>query len=171
MDTMATSLADVDHPQLIVSQSEKLKALLDVVVGKSQMATNPDACIDYLDITGILNELLDEARLYSILTHQQLGLREQDVRNLANRIQTVEEVVADGYAWTTSSANAVSRKRARSTASYAETTGYPKRQKQIVERNDTVEHDHLNMQPSNSCSSIDTADAPEPYWWTMPFCD
>lgn len=171
MDIMATSQADFDHPQFFVSQSERLKALLDVVVDESQMATNPDACINYLDITGILNELLDEARRYSVLTHQQLGLRERDVRNLANMIQTVEEVVADGYACTTSSAKAVSRKRARSSASYAEPTGYPKRQKEMVERNDTAEHDHSNMQPSNSCSSIDTADALEPYWWTMPCCD
>ena len=135
------------------------------------MESDPEACIAYLELTGILTELLDEARIYSILTPQELALRVRDARDLANKIGIVEGVLADRYAPATSSAKAVSRKRSRSSASYAETTGYPKRPKQVVERNDAFEHDHLNIQYSNSSSSIDTADAPEPYWWTMPFCD
>ena len=61
-----------EHPKYFIEQSEKLSALLNAVVVESNDATDPEACIDYLEITEILVELLDQSQYFSILSNEQL---------------------------------------------------------------------------------------------------
>lgn len=152
---------EFQHPLFFIAQSENLTALLDVVVHESESATNPDALIDYLELTSILTSLLEEARLFATLTEDDLHGRQQHVRNFLDRIQTVKDAVGDWDARTKVSMP-TSRKRARSIDFEEATTVALKRRR---------ESDAEDGVPVPSVlPSIETSPTPMA-WWTEPFCD
>lgn len=159
---------NIQHPSHFIAQGENLTALLSVVVHESESATNPDALIDYLELTSILTDLLEEARLFATFTVDQLQLRESHVRSFLDKIETVQHAVGDWNARTKVSMPA-SRKRARTTDLDEATVVALKR------RRESDAEDHI---PDGFCSfpipsilpSIEESPTPMP-WWNEPFCD
>lgn len=177
---MATNLdlGNFEHPQFFIKQSEKLSALLDAVVAESNAATNPDACIDYLEITEILVELLDQSQYFSVLSHAQLQGNWKEVQSLMGKVQTIQEAVAD---WdtrvkrdVTASTDDVattmtgSRKRTRSLGSEIEMLEASKRRRESEYT--LVGDTDVETGPTQEVvyPSIERAPAA---WWTEPYYD
>lgn len=161
--------ASMQHPELFISQGEKLTALLDVVVHESKFATNPDALIDYLELTGILTELLEEAQFFATLTAQELRSRDTLVRKHLDKIQTVQDAVGDWDARTKVSMPA-SRKRARSMDLEEATMFALKRRRESEGEYDLASNGLADVPVPNILPSIEESPTPTP-WWTEPFCD
>lgn len=166
------------HPQFFVSQSERMSALLDAVVAESATATDPDACIDYLELTEILVELLDQAQYFSVLSLEQVQARWNEVERLMSKTRTIQDAVADWETRTSlkvgtvstdaDAVAAVSRKRARSMDSDVDSIDVYKRR-----RDDEFEHqpemDHVLDIVQEPTSPLKVE--PPTYWWTEPFYD
>ena len=154
---------DFQYPAFFITQTEKLATLLTAIVYESKTTTNPDALVDYLELTGILTDLLDQARLFSVLTTEQLQLRGEEVRKYVDKIRTVENAVGDWNVRTKMS-EPTSRKRARS---LEETTGAFKRR-----RPSRSEHDigaDASISPVVSIlPSVEKSPTP---WWMQPYYD
>lgn len=88
-------LLDMDDPKIFATQSQRLSALLDAVVEESGSATDPDACVDYLELTEILADLLNQSQLLSVLSPDQLGDRRQEVKTFVGKIETIQDAIAD----------------------------------------------------------------------------
>ena len=150
----------------------RLNALLNVVVHESRFATNPDALVDYLELTEILTNLLDEARLYGVLAPEELQLREQEVLRYVDKVRTVQDAVGDWDARTKLSVPVsvpVSRKRARSDGSMADDTMNAfKRQRESGSGLDFVGNSAV---PSPVPSILPTIEESPTPWWMEPFCD
>ena len=86
---------NLQHPQFFVSHTEKLSALLLVVSAEASVMSDPEALCDYLELTEILASLLEEAQLCSILSADDIRAREHQVLSFLDKIQTVQEAVAD----------------------------------------------------------------------------
>lgn len=164
----ADNQTDFQHPQFFITQGEKLTTLLNVVVYESNSATNPDALVDYLELTGILTDLLDEARLYGMLTAEELESRKQEVRKYVDKIRTVQEAVGDWDVRTKMSMPA-SRKRARSVDLVEETMGAFKRRRETESERDIVADACISSPVVSFLPSIEKS--PTPCWWTEPFYD
>ena len=169
---------DFQHPQFFISQSERLSALLDAVVAESATATDPDACIDYLELTEILVELLNQAQYFSVLSLDQVENRWKEVESLMSKTRTIRDAVADWETRTNVKTGPVavdadtpivaSRKRARSMDSDMGSEDAYKRR-----REDEFEHkpemgDGLDIVQE---STSPPKDEPPTYWWTEPFYD
>jgi hypothetical protein len=171
--------ADFEHPRFFIEQSERLSALLNAVVTESSTATDPDACIDYLEITEILVELLDQTQWFSVLSAEQIQEKWKEVQSLLGKVQTIQDAVAD---WdtrlkkipsidseATSLTIANSRKRTRSLDDEIEMLEASKRRREseytLVEDNTSAGFDTV---PEAVCPSIERAAAA---WWTEPFYD
>ena len=166
--SLPDTLTDLKHPQLFVLQSQRLSALLDVVVAESSVATNPDAIIDYLQLTEILVDLLEKSQLYSALPPHQIRTREEEVKSFLDKIQTVQEAVADWDDRTSASNNEGSRKRSRSVDMDEEITRALKRPRENEMERDMVAdavHNRLSTISLPSIESLPTA------WWNEPFYD
>ena len=159
---------DFQHPQFFISQIEKLSALLNVVVAEASVAVEPEAVVDYLELTEILTELLNEAQSYSVLASGETQIRERQVRSFLDKIQTVQEAVADWDARTNASAKAVSRKRTRSVDLGEETMGALKRRRNSGSEQGMCADAAVNGPFANVLPSIEN---PPIQWWTEPFCD
>lgn len=103
---------DLANPAFFSSQSQKLHALLSTVVHESTTATNPDAAIDFLQLTEILSSLLEESQMYSVLNENDLMQRSSGVKSFMGKIETVQSVIQDWDVRTAPPATAT-RKRAR----------------------------------------------------------
>lgn len=174
---------NLSNPAFFGSQSQKLSALLDTVVRESATATNPDAPIDFLQLTDILSSLLEEAQMYSVMSGDELQQRRQtDVRGFMGRIETVEEVIAD---WDGRSAPATaatngrgdgvggmkSRKRARTVTHGDYDTRANRRRlesetEQALNMAPTFDGPYSEMIPLNDYVERDHA-----AWWTEPYYD
>lgn len=152
----------------ITSHIEHLRALLDVVVHESANATNPDALIDYMELSALLTDLLNEGGIYSILGVEQLKEREGDVRVFAEKIRTVQEVVGDWDVRTKMSMPA-SRKRARSLDNSEQTIHALKRQRESDTQHNLFVGPPMNSPAENILPSIEHS--PTAQWWTEPFYD
>lgn len=165
-ESKATSL---QHPSFFIAQGENLTALLDVVVHESESATNPDALIDYLELTSILTDLLEEARIFATFTVDELQLREQHVRSFLDKVGTVQHAVGDWDARTRVSMPA-SRKRARS-IDLDEATVVALKRRRESDAGDSMTSDGLSSVPVPSIlPSIEESPTPVA-WWNEPFCD
>lgn len=161
---------NIQHPQYFVSQSERLSALLNVVVAEASVATDPDACIDYLQLTEILVDLLDQSQLFSALSTDQLRRRQQDVKSFIGKIETVEEAVADWDARTKVEPTLGGlKKRSRSTDLDEETSRALKRRRDTGTERDMVADAVYHGLSSNVLPPI--IETSPTYWWTEPFCD
>ena len=170
---MAEMQANFEHPQYFVSQSEKLNSLLNVVVEESRSATDPQACIDYLELTEILVHLLEEAQLYSALPLEKLLGRDREVRSFVGKIQTVQDAVSDWDVRTKASVNgiAVSRKRSRTEDLEEETMNAFKRRRETDGEPQMMLVDPpMTMAVAEIAPSIESSPSPSP-WWSEPFCD
>ena len=155
-------------PSFFVSQSKRLSALLDTVVAETKDATDPDACIDYLELTDILVGLLDLAQFYSVLSPYSIRSREIDVRSFIGRVQTIQDAVGDWEVRTKDRTYTTSKKRARSIDIETETTEALKRPKINEVELDMSANAALNHPVEDVVPSIET----EPTaWWCQPFCD
>ena len=168
---------EIEHPQFFILQSDRLSALLDAVVEESNTATNPDACIDYLEITDILVELLDQCQYFSVLSSNQIQARWQEVEGLISKIQTVQDAVADWDTRTkqgteTASVDPLptasgSRKRTRTVDSEMELLEAAKRRREgeytLVGDTDVV----LDAGLESMSASMERPRA----WWNEPFYD
>jgi hypothetical protein len=167
----------IDHPQFFISQSERLSALLDAVVAESNTATDPNACLDYLEITDILVELLEQSQYFSVLSSSQIQARWQEVEVLISKIQTIQDAVAD---WDTRTKRVTetgsldllpttngSRKRTRSVDSEIELLNAAKRRREseytLVGDTDVA----LDAGLESTSVSIERPRA----WWNEPFYD
>ena len=163
---------EIQDPQYLVSQSERLSNLLDVVVAEANFATDPDACVDYLQLTEILVDLLDQSHLYSALSSDQLQARQQDMKSFVSKIEAVEDAVGDWdvrLGTKVENSAGVSKKRARSIDMDGETTGALKRRREIGTERDMVADAVHNGLSSNVLPPIlETAST---HWWNEPFCD
>ena len=159
---------DYQHPEFFISHADRLSALLDVVVEEASAATDPQACIDYLELTDILVKLLDQSQLYSVLSLSDIQKREKEVSSFVDKVQTVQEAVGDWDTRTRSRADKVPRKRARSFDIDTETAEALKRPKYSEMEQDVVEDAAFNMQFGDIKPSIETLTTP---WWTEPFYD
>ena len=169
---------DFEHPQFFISQSERLSALLDAVVAESSTATDPDACIDYLELTEILVELLNQAQYFSVLSLDQVQSRWKEVESLMSKTRTIQDAVADWETRTSlktgtasmdaDAATAVPRKRARSSDSNTDEAGlYKRRREEEFEQPPEMEH-RLDIEHGSLSPPKDEAPTP---WWTQPFYD
>ena len=169
---------EIEHPQFFILQSERLSALLDAVVAESSTATSPDACIDYLEITDILVELLEQSQYFSVLTWQQIQARWQDVESLISKILTIEGAIADWETRTKSVSDTASvdslptangsRKRTRSVDSEIELLEAAKRRR---ESEYTLVGDmDLEFDVGLGSISLSIERAPAA-WWNEPFYD
>jgi hypothetical protein len=169
---------DFEHPQFFISQSERLSALLDAVVAESATATDPDECIDYLELTEILVELLNQAQYFSMLSLDQVQDRWKEVDSLMSKTRTIQDAVADWEKRTSGKvemvsvdadvATAVSRKRARSFDSDAdEEEMYKRRREEDFVPEPEVDDGLDIVQVSTSL----LREEPPTYWWTQPFYD
>lgn len=169
---------DLEHPRFFVEQSERLSALLNAVVAESSTATDPDACIDYLEITEILVELLDQSQYFSVIPRDQFQDNWKDVQSLMSKVQTIEDAVADWDSRVkkhpsmdsaeTVVAAAGSRKRTRTVDSEIELLHAAKRCREseytLVEDADTG----MEVVDESISPSIKRARAA---WWTEPYYD
>lgn len=171
--------AAFQHPQFFIEQYQRLSALLNAVVAESNTATDPDACIDYLEITEILVELLDQSQFFSVLPAEQIQSSWKEVQSLMSKIQTIQDAVAD---WDTrvkrvsiaesedmSMASSGSRKRTRSLDDEIEMLEASKRRREseytLMEEDTSFDLDTVQ---ESVCPSIERASAA---WWTEPFYD
>ena len=165
---------DVSHPHFYALQSGKLKALLDTVVEESKCASDPQACMDYLELTGLLTEMLQEAQYYSYLTPDELTMRESQVLFFIAKVDTVKSTIADWDQRTRSMRKATgTRKRARRSMDLRQETSAPmKRRRDMDEEVDMVSSTVYNNPFPATWSSmeIDSSPSPEP-WWNQPYCD
>ena len=158
--------ADFQHPQFFISQSEKLTTLLTVVVAESKVVTDPEACVDYLELTEILAELLDKAQLYSVLSSNELQRREQQVRVFLSKIQTVQDAVADWDERTGASVKGVSKKRPLPNDLQEETMRALRRRRDTANEMEMVAN--AAFDGPFAIPSIETSPT---QWWTEPFYD
>lgn len=111
---MAVPHNDLDllQPYFYTVQSRKLNALLDTVVAESKTVRDPQACIDYLELTAILTEMLGESRHYATLNSEELSTLEAKIQFFLAKVDTVKGTIAD---WDQKSRRMrmMSRKRAR----------------------------------------------------------
>lgn len=166
--TVLDKHAELQHPQFFISQSEKLSALLKVVVAEASITTDPEACVDYLELTEILTALLEEAQCYGTLTPDQIQAQEKQVRCFVDRIETVQEAVSDWDLRLGTSMKAASRKRARSVDLDEEMMSAFKRRRETDTEQDMVANAACNGPFANVLPSIETSPPP---WWTEPFYD
>ena len=170
---------DFEHPRFFIEQSERLSALLKAVVTESNTAIGPDACIDYLEITDILVELLDQTQYFSVLSVEQLQSNSKEVQSLLGKVQTIQDAVADwdtrlkkvasADSEATSLTIAGSRKRTRSLDDEIEMLEASKRRRES-EYTLTEEDSNTRMAAVQEtvCPSTERASAA---WWTEPFYD
>ncbi|KAF2163725.1 hypothetical protein M409DRAFT_25911 [Zasmidium cellare ATCC 36951] len=175
--------ANLTDPAFFASQSQKLNALLGTVVREASTATNPDAAIDFMQLTEIVTSLLEEAQMFSVLSQEELGRREGDVRGFMGRIETVHSVIEDWDARTTkgegkgSCDGEGSRKRARPTSSSSGSGPYDTRSNRRRMQCETEQA--LNMAPTFDgpyAEMIPFEQYPErerekAAWWTEPYYD
>lgn len=165
---------EFQHPQFFVSQSEKLNTLLNVVVTEAKITTDPEACIDYLELTEILTALLDEVRLYCILDAQQLREKEREVHTFVDKIETIQDAVADWDTRTRTNAmtkTTNSRKRARSVELEEETMRALKRRRETESEQDLVADAIFHGSFNHVLPSIEVSPEPPREWWNEPFYD
>ena len=164
----AVHYIDVQPPQFFISQSERLTSLLNVVVHESKSTTSPEALVDYLELTGILTDLLDEARFFSMLNFDELQFRERDVQRCMERIRAVEEAIGD-WNLRTKAAAPTDRKRARSIDSMEEDTMVAfKRLRKSGDEPVLAESISMGLPIVDVIPSIETSPTA---WWTEPFYD
>lgn len=157
---------DSRDSKFFVLQSERLSALLDVIVTEANAATDPEACIDYLELTEILVDLLDKAQLYGILPPNDIQARQHEVNKFIDQIHTVQAAVGD---WDSRTKSKVpSKKRPRSADIDMEITAALKRPKASEMEQDVVANATFNLQHGDIMPSIEKTSAP---WWTEPFYD
>ena len=180
------------------TQSRKLQALLDTVLAEAQTHTirsDPQTRLDYLELSGMLCEMLQEANFYAGLGTEELKGREAFVRFFLAKVDTVRGTIAD---WDAKSRRMrtvrSSRKRGRRSVDlHCEAMAMAKRR-----RDDGVDADvgfggermvGLSM-GSNAVSPASSAGGynalpPQPWpsmevdsqpetsapWWTQPYCD
>lgn len=166
--------SDLTHSTFYTLQSRKLKALLDTVVEESKTARDPQACIDYLELTGILTDMLHEAQYYSILSAEELGMREAHIRFFLAKVDTVKGTIAD-WDQRTRRMRMVSRKRVRRSVELnAEAIAAVKRRRDDdchVDR--PIGFNAVYSAPVPQVWSAMDLDAspPSPPWWSQPYCD
>ncbi|CAK3743117.1 Hypothetical predicted protein [Lecanosticta acicola] len=98
-------------PSFFISQSVKLNKLLNTVVQESTTASDPEAGIDYLQLTEILSSLLEESQIYSSMSAVELQQRSAQARLLITRLRSIELAITGRKARVSPMAG--SRKRSR----------------------------------------------------------
>lgn len=151
---------DSHHPKFFLLQSERLSALLDVIVMEASAATDPDACVDYLELTEILVDLLNQAQLYSILTPDEIDSRQYEANTLIGRIKTVQEAVGDWDSRMRARASVQPKKRPWSNDFEPETAMAPKRPKGSESEQEVAEDAVFSLQYGGGMPSIETTHAP-----------
>lgn len=172
--------ANLTDPAFFASQSQKLNALLGTVVREASTATNPDAAIDFMQLTEIVTSLLEEAQVFSVLSQEELGRREGDVRGFMGRIETLHSVIEDWDARTTKGEvkggdGEGSRKRARPTSS----SGSPYDTRSSRRRMQCETEQALNMAPTFDgpyaemipLEQYAEREREKAAWWTEPYYD
>lgn len=180
--------ANLADPMFFASQSQKLNALLSTVVRESSKATNPDAAIDFMQLSEIITGLLEEAQMFSVLSGEDLMQRIEAARTFMGKIETVQSVIEDWDVRTTtatsgtSSPNDVrsgdenSRKRARTMSSTA-WTSYNTRSNRRRMQCETEQA--LSMAPAFDgpfaemipLSQYVEREKEKAEWWTQPYYD
>jgi hypothetical protein len=151
--------------QFFISQSAKLSSLLDTIAREASDEIDPDACIDYLELTQILTELLNQSQALSVLSPTLLSGRWHDIQIFVSRVQTIQEIVAD---WDSrvrrvpQRSSDTSRKRARSVTLEAETIIASKRPRGESEDHEMVLDAVANFPPLERSNK---------QWWTEPLYD
>ncbi|KAK4503756.1 hypothetical protein PRZ48_004671 [Zasmidium cellare] len=188
--------AHLSDPAFLASQSQKLNALLSTVVREASTATNPDAAIDFMQLTEIVTSLLEEAQIFSVLSGEELRRRGEAVRGFMGRIETVQSVISDWDARTMVTTNGTtngltngtpngttngftngetSRKRARPTSS----SGSPYDTRSNRRRMQCETEQALNMAPTFEgpyaemipLREYEEREKEGAEWWTEPYYD
>lgn len=150
---------DTHESHYFIAQAEKLGALLDNVVIEAQAATDPDALIDFLELTAILADLSDAAHFYSVLPTEQLRLKDEEVRRFVDRIQALQALVGEDHQL--AQTKTIPRKRPRSIDLEEETMEAFKRPR---EGNIVLEHDldvrAVNDEVETAVPSIENSPSP-----------
>lgn len=179
--------ANLADPAFFASQSQKLNALLSTVVRESSTATNPDAAIDFMQLTEIITGLLEEAQMFSVLSREDLMQRGEAVRAFIGKIETVRSVIEDWDVRTSTTLtngpivsnggdgnDETSRKRARTMS-----TGHVYDTRSNRRRMQCETEQALNMAPTFDgpfAEMIPLGDYVErekekAAWWTEPYYD
>lgn len=156
---------DLVNSHFYAVQCGKLKALLDTVVEESKTVRDPEACIDYLELTGILTDMLNEAHYYSALSSDELSVRDAHIQFFLAKVDTVKGTIAD---WDQRSRRMrmVSRKRARRSVDlHAETMAAMKRRRDEDEDRSAVPNaDHRAPFPQTWSMDLDAPSVSQPWW-------
>lgn len=165
---------DLAHSHFYALQSGKLKALLDTVVDESKGAIDPQVCMDYLELTGVLTDMLNEAQHYSFLTTDELRAREPQVFLFIAKVDNIKSTIADWDQRTRRMRGATgTRKRARKSVELREDVNAPmKRRRNIDEETEALSNCGYNnpFPPAWSSMDVDSSSSPE-HWWNQPCCD
>lgn len=165
---------DLATPAFFGEQSQRLSALLSTVVRESATATNPDASIDFLQLTEIISSMLEECQMYSVMSGRDLAQRGAEVRSFVGKIETVREVIEDWdvrIAAPTSNRDGQSRKRARTDVFGDYDTRSNRRRlesetEQALNMAPTFDGPYAEMIPLN-----DYMERNQAAWWTEPYYD
>lgn len=177
--------ANLTDPAFFAAQSQKLNALLSTVVRESSTATNPNATIDFMQLTEIVTSLLEEAQIFSVLSREDLMQRSEAVRTFTGKIETVQSVIEDWDVRTATTTNGAisnggdssdenSRKRARtvSTGNVYDTRSSRRRMQceteQALNMAPTFEGPFAEMIPLSHYLERENEKAE---WWTEPYYD
>lgn len=181
--TIPHTETDILTPNFYTQQTSKLRALLDTVVAESRTVLDAETCIDYLELTGVLTDMVGEAQHYARLSRQELCEREAFVRFFLAKVDTVKGTIADWDARSRRMRRGVCcRKRVRRSVDLrGEAVAMVKRRREETcseaERmmgwgGGAVGDGDVAMGLPQAWPSMDLDEAPavEP-WWRQPYCD
>lgn len=158
--------AAFQHQQFFFEQKEKLTSLLITVGQDARVATDHQACLDYFELTTVVTQLLEEARLLSTLTFDAIERSGVQMQPFAEKVDMVEKVAAEVRMRSVAVAVAkpVSRKRGRMMDDEEEQTSF------AVKRHRNIPADQEMMIEPSFCGPyadrfLQTA------WWTQQVCE
>jgi hypothetical protein len=71
-------------------QSAWLATLLRSIVDDAKLSTNPQSCVEFLDIVAITTELLDQANLFSVIDCAASERNQFQITEFVDRIQALQ---------------------------------------------------------------------------------
>lgn len=175
MTKAQSSTADFRRADFLLEQSQKLVVLLERVQEDAKKATDPQACVDYIEITAILTDLLDQAYQLAAVPSDARLHRYDEFRTFAGQLPTLEDLVADWdvrRAPDQGNSQSTSRKRSRSSDDYAADTAFALKRQKSAGSDVSMMIDKFLVE--QELSSVDCDASPQvdsTAWWTEPFYD